>query len=443
MLTKISFEDGVDLIIDSLLAQRLTVLAGAGLSMSPPSSLPSAAAIAASAKRRYGALYGATRAPLPDGIDDQAEFFFHRGDLATFYLRTLVDTNAFAGPPNAGHSAVADLLLVNGIQTAITTNVDFMIETAGQLLKGQIGSGIDQTSIGGLPPAVAPLLKLHGCRQIDISTTVWARGQLGVSPTAERIAFATTWLSGRLLDRDLLIVGYWTDWDYLNEVLASTLNAVHPSRVIVVDPADGSTFEGKAPALYALGQSVPHAFKHVRASGADFLAEVRLKFSKSFLRTVLHSGAAAYQETTGAAPDAALTEPPSLDNDSLWSMRRDLEGCPSAAPATLFTAPQEPLLGMFLLQLRAKGALPDGPFWTLGHERVRVLRSPNSILHLVEAEHARDIPSAVAPTLVVAVGADTQSLPSSIVRTGTKPTIARGSTSRWLTRTDAVAELGL
>src|SRR5262249_16800488 len=127
----------------------------------------------------------------------------------------------------------------------------------------------------------------------------------------------------------------------------------------------------------------------------------------------------------------------------LWSMRRDLEGCRSGGPATLSAAPNEPLLGMFLLQLRAKGAVPDGPFWILGHDRIRVLRSPNSILHLVEAEHARDIPSTGAPTLVVAVGAETQSLPSSIVRSGTKPTIARGSTSRWLTRADAVAELGL
>ena len=69
-------------------------------------------------------------------------------------------------------------------------------------------------------------------------------------------------MATRLLDRDLLIVGYWTDWNYLNEVLASTLNAVHPSKVVVVDPAPGTSFEAKAPALYALRQSVPNAFKH-------------------------------------------------------------------------------------------------------------------------------------------------------------------------------------
>ena len=182
MMTEISFDEGVDLILDSLLTQRLALLAGAGLSMSSPSNLPSAATLAAIAKQQYAAMYGATRPPLPDGIDEQAEFFFQQGQLATVFLRRLIDSNAFAGPPNAGHSAVADLLLVNGIQTAITTNVDFMIETAGQLLLGHIGAGIDQVAIGGLPPTTAPLLKMHGCRQIDNNTTVWARGQLAVPP---------------------------------------------------------------------------------------------------------------------------------------------------------------------------------------------------------------------------------------------------------------------
>jgi hypothetical protein len=155
-------------------------------------------------------MYGMTRPLLPDGIDEQAELFFQQGQLATVFLRRLIDSNAFAGPPNVGHSAVADLLLIHGIQTAITTNVDFMIETAGQLLLGHIGAGIDRAAIGGLPPTTAPLLKLHGCRHIDNRTTIWARGQLGVSPVAERISFATQWLATRLLDRDLLIVGCWT-----------------------------------------------------------------------------------------------------------------------------------------------------------------------------------------------------------------------------------------
>src|ERR1700741_3497737 len=127
-MDQIGFDDGVAHALNSLLNDRLALLAGAGLSMAPPSSLPSAAALAAAAKHKYDAMYGAARAPLAEGVEDQAEFFFQRGELATVYFRTLVDQNAFAGQPNAGHFAVADLLLVRAIQTGVTTNVDTLIE---------------------------------------------------------------------------------------------------------------------------------------------------------------------------------------------------------------------------------------------------------------------------------------------------------------------------
>ena len=53
------------------------------------------AAIATAAKQRYDATYGATRVPLPEGIEEQAEFFFQRGELATVYFAKLIDQNAF------------------------------------------------------------------------------------------------------------------------------------------------------------------------------------------------------------------------------------------------------------------------------------------------------------------------------------------------------------
>jgi len=224
-MIQISFDEGVSSALDSLLSDRLALLAGAGMSMAPPSNLPSAAAIAASAKQKYDGTYGATRPPLPIGVEDQAEFFFRRGELGKVYFRTLVDQNAFAGQPNAGHYASADLLLVRGIQTAVTTNVDTLIETAGQLLFGQVGVGIDGHAVATLPPDTAPLLKIHGCRTCDCDNMVWAPGQLAVAPVLERIANSATWLNSRLLDRDLLIVGYWTDWDYLNAVIGATLGA--------------------------------------------------------------------------------------------------------------------------------------------------------------------------------------------------------------------------
>src|SRR5262249_9048030 len=146
-MEELAFNDGVAAALDSLLSDRLTLLVGAGLSMAPPSSLPSAATIAARAKLKYDAIYGATRPPMSAGVEEQAEFFFQRGELATVYFRTLIDQNAFASPPNEGHYAAADLLLVRAIQTAVTTNVDTLIETAGQMLFGQVGVGIEEAVV--------------------------------------------------------------------------------------------------------------------------------------------------------------------------------------------------------------------------------------------------------------------------------------------------------
>jgi hypothetical protein len=436
-------EAALEWALDSLLNDRLAILIGAGLSMSPPSSLPSAWTIASRAKAKYDALYGASRPALPDSVDDQAEFFFQGGQLATAYFRTFIDFNAFAGQPNAGHSAVADLLLVRALKIAVTTNVDILVETAGQMLFGQIGAGVDGHAVAAFPADCSPLLKLHGCRQIDPTNMVWARGQLSVQPVSGRIQTSTQSLNVRLLDRDLLIVGYWTDWDYLNGVLAATLGAVNPVRVIVIYPAESAVFEQKAPELYALGQRATTSFHHLRVSGADFLDALRLQFAKSFVRQILHSGSAAFQDAVGSPPDNAWKEPPDATNDTLWKMRRDLEGCAPGEPAQSRTPPNEPLLGATLLQLQAGGATADGPYWLLNNERIRVLRAANKVLHAVEAQYEREDAPAIAPDIVIAVGAESQALAPNVARARTAATIARGSAVQWMTRSEAVDNLGL
>ena len=439
----IDFDHGIARALDSLLAERLTLLAGAGLSMAAPSYLPSANAIAAAAKHKYDTTHGASRPPLPEGIEEQAEFFFKQGELASIYFRTLIDQNIFAAPPNDGHSAVADLLLVQGIETAVTTNVDFLIETAGQNLYGQIGTGLDQSQVAALSPRTSPLLKIHGCCQKDYDNMVWAPGQTSAPPVADRITSSAAWLSNRLLDRDLLIVGYWTDWDYLNQILQTVLDRVRPSKVIVVDPAEAATFQAKAPVLYAVGETVQNGFWHVRASGDTFLAALRMAFSKSYLRQVINSGAQEYQDRTGAAAPLEITEPPDVDNDALWRMRRDLEGCTPNQPATHRDPPAEITLGLTLLQLRAAGAIVDGHYWVLRDNRIRVLRTANQLLHRIKAAYARESAPTTSADITIAVGAEEDFLPSNIVREGTASTITRGFAGRWLTRQRAIEELGI
>jgi hypothetical protein len=437
------FEPGVSLALDSLLADRLSIIAGAGLSMAPPSNLPSAYALAQNAKAKYAAQYGVSRSPLPDNIEDQAEYFFQRDELSPVFLSTLVDRNAFAGRPNDGHYAIADLMLSRALQTALTTNIDTLVEAAGLYLFGQIEVGIDGLAVAAVPPTVIPMLKIHGCRTIDPANTVWAPGQLAREPVRSRIESSAPWLAQRLLNRDLLIVGYWTDWDYLNSVLATALNAVNPSKVIVVDPADSATFPAKAPALHALGLRAGAGFLHVRASGADFLAALRREFSRSFVRQVLHGGSAEFQHCKGNAPDPAWLEAPIADNEQLWLLRRDLLGCEPGAPAEAPRPPNEPLLGLTLIELQAAGATPDGANWKLKGKTVRVLRAPNRTLHRVQATYEKDVAPVIAADIVVAVGAESLGLPAHFARGTAGASIARGSGSRWITRGDAVREFEL
>jgi hypothetical protein len=93
--------------------------------------------------------------------------------------------------------------------------------------------------------------------------------------------------------------------------------------------------------------------------------------------------------------------------------------------------------------LRASGAVADGSYWTLNGRRIRVLRALNRPLHRIKAAFERETAPTVAPEIIVAVGAEAQILPSDIVRGDTLPTIARGNVSRWMTRSEAVEELGL
>ena len=87
--------------------------------------------------------------------------------------------------------------------------------------------------------------------------------------------------------------------------------------------------------------------------------------------------------------------------------------------------------------------MPDGSSWNLGGKLIRVLRTPNQILHRVEAEYDGDVAPIVAPDFIVAVGAESRALPASIARGSGARSIARTSGGSWLSYPDAVWEFGL
>lgn len=49
--------------------------------------------------------------------------------------------------------------------------------------------------------------------------------------------------------KDLLVIGLWTDWGYLNDVFPDALNVAAFASVTVVDPAASAALQANAPNL--------------------------------------------------------------------------------------------------------------------------------------------------------------------------------------------------
>ncbi len=83
-MQEISVTEGLNSAFDALIGNRLSVLIGAGLSKAPPSNLPPAASLAASAKQRHESIYGLTEPPFPNTVEAQAEYFLKKVNSTQF-----------------------------------------------------------------------------------------------------------------------------------------------------------------------------------------------------------------------------------------------------------------------------------------------------------------------------------------------------------------------
>lgn len=437
------FEEGVQLAFDAIVEDRLALICGAGLSMADPSNIPSAWAVAASAKQKYDAIYGVEEIPLSEDIEEQAEFFHNQGRLSTTYLTRLVDIDTFSAPPNAGHFAVADFLLTKTAQIAVSTNVDALIEFAGDQLFGGIVTATRRDDAAAFYPAKAPLLKIHGCWKSDLRQTVWAPSQLLCEPNQSRIADCAQWIEQQLLNRDLVVVGYFTDWDYLNSLLERCLDAVDPSNVIVVDPSSTEDLKGKAPALFGVGERANGGFYHIKCSGADFLDELRRKWSASYVRQTLNAG----NQLLALAGDHRACkdncEPPEANVKQLWAMRRDIEGLAPGSPCRNGEPMDAAAVGRMIVILRHAGATLEGDYWNLNGLRIRVVRATAKALNDFERIHAGSASPLSAPDITIASGARDYGLKSDIARSGNPSNVVRNRSSKFLTEEQAEQELEL
>jgi len=402
-------------------AGRLVIVCGAGLSMAPPSNLPSAARVAEMCFDKYQLTANANCNPaLRDDLGSLAEHFaaLGLGTLKSVFIESLVPWRDFVRPSNAGHASIADFLITRAAVAGLSSNYDTLIEHRAKDYGFDFRSALDGDEANVHARTQGPFLKFHGCADKDRTCTVWAPSQLHADATiARRITSCTTWMAANLRQKDLLVVGFWSDWGYLNQIVGSALQGVDPLSVTVVDLSGADQLQNKAPELWALSHVDNVEFHHVQESGAEALDELRREFSKNYLRQVIDAGKVAFEQETGTACDPAWLAVADFDSETLYSWRRDAEGVPAIEPAIRRQPGDCQVLGFFHLLIRRAGAQPHAQGYELHGRIVRVINGAERFLEHLQCRFV-EAPAALTADIVVAVGAIVLGRPDNIVRDG-------------------------
>src|SRR5262245_24676648 len=110
-------------------AGRLVVICGAGLSMAPPSNLPSARRVAEMCFDAYQIRVNPNINPaLRQDLEALAEYFADLNTLKAQFIENLVPWIEFERLPNPGHAAIADFLITKVAVAALSGNYDKLIE---------------------------------------------------------------------------------------------------------------------------------------------------------------------------------------------------------------------------------------------------------------------------------------------------------------------------
>lgn len=419
-------------------------MCGAGLSMARPSALPPAWRVAETCFDEYRLKVDPTiDLALRHDLEALAQHFVDLGTLESVFIETLVPWAQFAKPPNAGHAAIADFLVTKAAAAALSANYDILIERCAWENGFDFQNSLDGDEATTRARTQGPLLKFHGCATRDRSATVWAPSQLEAPPISERIARSKAWMAANLRQKDLLVVGFWSDWGYLNAILGTVLDGLSPTSVTVVDLATPEQLQEKAAVLWKLAHAPGVVFTHVQESGADALDELRQAFSKNYLRTMLAAGKPAFEENSGMPCAADWLEVEAFDSASLYELRRDAEGVPAGSPAVKSQPSQCEVLGAFHLMLRRAGAAQTPRGYLLAGTSVRVVNGAGTALSKLKARFA-EAPAAVGADVVVAPGAIDLPMPANVVRNGQAGSFMRPApANNWYDLEGGAARLGL
>ena len=421
-------------LLASIRTGRLVIVCGAGLSMAPPSNAPSAQHVAEICYDEYRSTIDPGVNPALRGdLEALAQHFAELNTLEAVFIEGIVPWVKFLGPPNRGHAAIADFLIVRAAEASLSSNFDTLIE------RSAIDYGCDfRGSLEGDEATIhsrkhSPLLKFHGCFQIDRGSTVWALSQIEDNETiAGRIKTNKAWIATNLRNKDLLVVGFWSDWKYLNQVLGSALNHVGPLAVTLVDPSGAQELEDKAPDLWAIAHSDNVDFHHIQESGADVLDELRCVFSKNYLRQILEAGKQKIKSETGSDCDPSWLDIENFGSESLYGWRRDAEGVPAGEPARKARPANVEALGFLHLLLRRAGAQQTEYGYVKDGRTIRVINGAGAFLGSLRQKFV-EAPTTPTVDLVVASGAIDTGLPGNIARRGRTNDIVRPETGgKWL-----------
>lgn len=410
--------------------------------MAQPSNLPSARRVAEVCFDRYKDNVDPNLDPsLRGDLEALADHLHGQGLLETVLIERLVPWEEFLRPPNGGHGAMADLLIVGAAEAVLSSNYDGLIEERGREYGFDFRAALDGDQATVQSSKQSPLLKFHGCSQLARSSTIWTASQLSDTDISNRLNNIETWMASNLRQKDLLIIGFWTDWQYLNTVLDNAVKDVSPVSVTVVDPSESSQLREKAPGLWDVANGPGVSFEHIPVSGVDALEDLRRAFSQLYLSKAIAAGRSAMELECGIEADPKWLEIGHTDNELLYQWRRDAEGKPQGSPAMKLNPENTDLFGFFHLIMCRAGAQRTAVGYELNGTRVRVVNGAGSVLSTMRAKFAEP-PAWAEEDLVVAVGATDLGLPSNVVREGRPGDVVRSQPlARWIDFEGAREEL--
>lgn len=423
-------------LLGSIEANRLMLLCGAGLSVPSPSNLLPAwrvAELCYEKRRDIEVLPEALRYDL----DALAGHFHEAGHFKDQFLG-LVPWAELLGAPNAGHAAVSDLLVARAAHSTLSANFDPLIEIWAKTRKIDLRGALDGAQATEFSAATNPLLKFHGCLDRDRDATLWTQRQLGEASVQQRIESIKHWLSINLPGKDLLIVGFWTDWGYFNDVLADAIAVGGIGRVLVIDPDAAEGLQRKAPGLWG-HLAAGTQFTHIVGSSDEALDQLRTAFSKVWARRF-------FRLAQPMAPAIPPPDPSDWPGDELYDLRRDAEGVPyNRAARQKGPAPEAAQAALAHILLTQANATREGAWYRLNNQTIRVVQGGGQSLSTVRERY--DEPTSLAsPDYVICAGAVDLSLPAKIIPGGAGASVVRpnkGGSAKWLTLEQARAELGI